>query len=636
MAINLARATRKLDFSCTGGTDQQVGPGSYSNTHNEVRQPLGEAPVPFLSLQERNLNANIGTSAITPGPGTYRCNPSSLSDHCPTSLKSGVRRLGPTAPGSTVFTASTVEKNPGPGTYSEARRSDLGRPLDKPLMAATRPVLEAMEKSTPSMPLMKLKPGQRPENESDNDVANFVMRHTGDGKDSAGPGEYDPVKGYQMVLRQQPQTCFFASKKERTLFDYNSAEARIPPRDVPGPGAYEQPGVFSARRDFQEEIPNSYQFKSSSLLTYQMEAAVDKVAPGPGTYESASGIDGTVKSARHRRAASGESVQFGSSTGRDCLLMRSARTPYTDPYHLHHVPGPGHYPADSFSEDPKKKEAEKVLLSSRRKKIHGVHHPSIIIALAEAQGPLQAFNSTDDRPCNKVSEQDGPPPWHYNRETARGQSMGAELRERAKVGRRGAFGTCTDRFFRSPLNGKQGLPDPNGAEGFEATGGHSTAYAEPKSAFQSQTPRFNVAAGPREEQVVKVGNIDTPAPGQYDVCKEPNYRSQFRAPRVEHLSFGSAKNRFEGKDNVFAEQVKVGMDNPGPGVYDAKPWKKHIHGVHPGKSARAGVIVGCTSHEVGPGSYGGIETHMLKKTFNVSTQAPVNANGSEMASARSR
>jgi len=640
MAINTSRARRQNEIATAGSTSEHIGPGSYSNTYNEPKAPAMEAPVPFLSMQERNLNVNRGTSAITPGPGNYRSDMTSLSQHAPTSLQSKVKRLGPTAPGSSVFTSSTIEKNPGPGTYAKATHGTLGRSQEKPLMAPTRPVLEALEKTTPSMPLMKLKPGQRPDNEGDNDVAKFIMRHTGERGDNAGPGEYDPHNGYQLLTRSQPQPSFHSSKLARNLWERTGTiECKVAPRDVPGPGAYAHALVFNEqkRNDDEEDVTTStYQFASGSALAYQIQLTADKVNPGPGQYDLVGGIDKSLKSARHRSATRGEMTQFGSMTERLSMMSRSAREPYNDPYHLHHVPGPGHYPTASFvPEDPKLKEAEKVLPDSRRKKIYGVHHPTIVMALCEAQGPLQAFNSTDDRPCNKSQNQGGPSPWQYNRESARGQSMGAELRERAKVGRRGAFGSCSDRFYGSPLNGKTGLPDPSG-DGFDGMAATAAAHSEPRSAFQSSTPRFVAAAGPKEEQVVKVGNTDTPAPGQYMVETEPNYRSPFRQPRVEHLSFGSAKARFDPShehEHVFYGHMK-GASNPGPCEYDWEKITKRTEGAGLPKAARTKVIVGGTSETVGPGSYGYIETHLLKKTYNVSTQARVSTNGSEMASAR--
>lgn len=204
--------------------------------------------------------------------------------------------------------------------------------------------------------------------------------------------------------------------------------------------------------------------------------------------------------------------------------------------------------------------------------------------------------------------------------------MNAELRERAKVGRRGAFGTCADRFYGSPLAGKQGLPDPS-ADGSE--GIHTSANMEPRSAFQSASPRFHSAPGPREEKATKVGATETPAPGAYDAEKIPNYISQDRHPRRDHLSFGSGRTRFdEGRqheDVFFGHQQFATI--PGPGAYQPKSAKERVVGASAAKALRPPNQVGATTEGVGPGSYSNIETHMLKKTYNISTQAPVSNDG---------
>lgn len=644
MAINTSRAPRRTDIPSIGQTNEHVAPGTYSNTHNEPSTAALEAPIPFNSMQQRNLNQNLTTSAITPGPGAYLGTKGPSRDGKkdygedaagvgPISLRSKSARLGPVAPGSSVYMPSTIEKNPGPGTYPNAAHQDLGKVRRKDLQGPMRPVLEVMERTTPSIPVMRLLPGQQPETEAgDNDVANLMMRHTGDHGDTAGPGEYDP-RGEQIICRTTPQVVFHASTLSRRLWEPSPAiDNKLPSRDNPGPGSYEP--VTTKAKGTDEDTQPTFQFASRSLMAHQHEVSVERVVPGPGQYEMLGDIDRSVKSARDRSTVRGELTQFGATSERSSTLHRPGHQPYKDPFYVHNVPGPGHYqPAwSSFPADPKTKEAEEAMPDSYRKKIHGVHHPTIVMALAEAQGPLQAFNTTDDRPCNRSPEQRTPAPWQYNKETARGHSMNAELREKAKVGRRGAFGTCAERFYGSPLAGRRGLPDPStdGSEGI-----HGTSNSEPRSMFQSASPRFRSAPGPREVNATKVGNTDTPAPGAYVVEKEPSYRSPFRHPRQDHLSFGSGKTRFDvtkTSEDLFYGHVK-GASNPGPGNYEPKLSRDRVSGIAPSKAARPPNLVGNTSEEVGPGKYSNMDTHMLKKTFNVSTQAPVN-DGSVMHAKR--
>merc|ERR1712217_861738 len=135
--------------------------------------------------------------------------------------------------------------------------------------------------------------------------------------------------------------------------------------------------------------------------------------------------------------------------------------------------------------------------------------------------------------------------------------------------------------------------------------------------FQSGSSRFHASPGPREMNANKIGNIDTPAPGDYLVEREPNYRSPFRHPRQDHLSFGSCKPRFDGNTDVFLKHVSNSM-NPGPGDYNSRPIESRVTGGASGKGARKPLLVGCTTDTVGPGSYSSnVDTPMLKNTFNV-------------------
>lgn len=646
MAINTSRAARRTDIPTKGNTAEHVAPGTYANTQNEVQRAADEAPAPFLSLQQRNLNQNKGTSSLTPGPGAYlgtkAVSSQGKKDYGDdavglggATLRSRSRRMGPTAPGSSVFAASTIEKNPGPGTYRKATHQDLSDRPAKHLKPPVRPVIEVLEKTTPSMPVTKLLPGQQTDADDDGETAHLRVRHTGDRGDTAGPGEYEPSS--DLITRTARQSAFNQSAATRKLWEPSChIENKMAPRENPGPGTYAPPAIED--KDPEDEVLPSSQFVSRSLMAHQRQDPPEKVLPGPGQYEFIADIDRSLRVARERAAVRGDLTQFGSMTERSSTLARSDKYPFKDPYNFGSVPGPGHYPLNTsaFAADPKANDAQKAVPDAKWKKMPGVHHPAIIMALSDAQGPLHAFQSTDDRPCNRPQDQRTPAPWSYNTETARGHSMNAELRERAKVGRRGAFGTCADRFFGSPLAGREGLVDPS-ADGTE--GVHSNSHMEPRSAFQSASPRFHNAPGPREKEAIKLGGQDTPAPGEYEVCKDVNYKSPYRHPRTEHVSFGSARTRF---DNVKAsEDVFFGhrpfVQQPGPGDYEPKSARQRTKGGGSSKSSRPPPYVGCTTETVGPGSYGGVETHMLKKTFNVSTQAPVsNDASSSIMSSRSR
>lgn len=346
-----------------------------------------------------------------------------------------------------------------------------------------------------------------------------------------------------------------------------------------------------------------------------------------------------IKEAKKKGQSAGDRSQFGSVTDR-VGWSRPIHQPFKDPYHLHHVPGPGHYTSQAlqstFPADPKKKDPQKALPSAQKKKLNGVHHPALVMALQEVNGPLQAFNSTEDRPCNRPSEQATPAPWQYDKEASRDFSMAAVLKEKSKVGKRGAFGTCADRFYGSPLAGREGLPDP----GMDIDERPLGSTAEPRAMFQSQTPRFRKSGGPPEDSpsapTVRVGAIDTPAPGAYDTMVEPSYRSPFRHPRQDHLSFGSCQTRFDGEGRDVFTNMGPSRENPAPGSYNAHlSGRKRTTGGAEAKALRQPLLVGCTTEQVGPGSYGAqMETPMLKKTFNVTTAVPTLPNSARLGRER--
>jgi len=453
--------------------------------------------------------------------------------------------------------------------------------------------------------------------EENAELASINVRHTGEPANRVGPGEYDPA-GQEIVKYTAPKPTFYNSGDKRDLFEPSvKIDNLIPPRENPGPGSYDAIlGMSEKRKDDYDEPTKSCQFASKSLMAHQTKVRDDRVGPGPGRYEDVGHIESKAKSAKDRGTQLGDRAHFGSLSAR-VGGFRDLDQPYTDSWNLQHVPGPGHY----IAPDPKKKDAEKVLPSHQKKRIHGVHHPNLIVALQEQQGPLHAFHSTDDRACNKVLDQTTPSPSEYAREEVKCNSMSADLKEKAKIGRRGIFGSCADRFYGSAVAGRTGLPDPNSPEMGAI---QSDAHAEPRMPFRSTAPRVVDTNGVPE--IRRVGDLSTPAPGEYITEKEPNYRSPFRQPRADHLSFGSSKKRFHNGKDIFSDaDSKVshvpGIKNPGPGEYIWKH-KDKVKGTGNLTANRAKVEVGCTTAQVGPGSYSQLGTTLAKKTYNVSMDAP--------------
>eukprot|EP00434_Breviolum_minutum_P023299 symbB.v1.2.020553.t1/scaffold1739.1/size103799/1 len=422
--------------------------------------------------------------------------------------------------------------------------------------------------------------------------------------------------GYFLIsawIKDSPVTIFRkppgSGRTFRKLWEASAAiESTMPDKALPGPGTYETPLVKhseakGATSRFNSKVPKMPDPKENAKT------------PGPGAYDVLGHIEKASTETQERCEAIALSLGFGSLTER-VGWSREVEHPYADSYNVTHVPGPGHY-GDSVKESA---DREKVI-PEKRKKLYGVHHPTLVLALQETEGPLQAFNTSDDRPCNKDLEQWTPAPWQYMPESARGSSINSDLKERAKVGRRGVFGTCADRFYRSPLNAKEG-PE-NDWDGGKANMSKDPTSPEARSSFKSTSPRMRNAGakeaswhrcavasnlevlylftrnvrlslivfsaylvhllrdsvrrglmlwptGPTKTpplpfflvvvlyfllpllfvEIVTLGDIRTPAPGDYEI-KEPSYRSPYRIPRSEHLSFGSGKTRFTEKQEMF-------------------------------------------------------------------------------------
>eukprot|EP00434_Breviolum_minutum_P023300 symbB.v1.2.020553.t2/scaffold1739.1/size103799/1 len=292
--------------------------------------------------------------------------------------------------------------------------------------------------------------------------------------------------GYFLIsawIKDSPVTIFRkppgSGRTFRKLWEASAAiESTMPDKALPGPGTYETPLVKhseakGATSRFNSKVPKMPDPKENAKT------------PGPGAYDVLGHIEKASTETQERCEAIALSLGFGSLTER-VGWSREVEHPYADSYNVTHVPGPGHY-GDSVKESA---DREKVI-PEKRKKLYGVHHPTLVLALQETEGPLQAFNTSDDRPCNKDLEQWTPAPWQYMPESARGSSINSDLKERAKVGRRGVFGTCADRFYRSPLNAKEG-PE-NDWDGGKANMSKDPTSPEARSSFKSTSPRMRNA-----------------------------------------------------------------------------------------------------------------------------------------------
>lgn len=570
MAINLIRSPRNDLLVARHGCSVDVGPGTYPAAPSGVRisEPQQHG-VPFQSLQDK-IPTNRSTSAMTPGPGAYQLAQQAeerLFACTAAAFKSRSARIAPITPGSSEFNHSTIIANPGPGTYKGHQRWIHPKPKQH---EKGQPVLEIC-KTASSIPQIRTKLVNENEESQDNK-----------GKEEL---EFDPQE-----VRRTRSTNFHVSVSSRKLWEPSCAiENALPSKMNPGPGTYldrrrvDSAPVRGSRSVFISKTPMCHQrtFEEPS----EMPPDSDITKP------LGEGCPAAVNT-------------FVSPVQRIGCSRRDLNQPFKDPYCVRAVPGPGFYHKE-----------EEEGLEPAKKKFHGVHHPNIRSALNEATGPFHAFNTTDIRPCNKKpSGQGNPSPGEYSIDQVLGASMIADIQEKALVGKKGVFGTTSDRFYRCHFDDwKQKFADTNCVDvrNYNPIITERDDKAKTSNMFRSGTQRFtDDDPDPKNGRPSK---HQDPGPLHYYPEKDINYRSPFRHAHVGHLSFGSGRNRFS-KSGVFNGKEQ----KPGPGEYNACKRTKP-KGAAKCKARRLGkATLGSTTDSVGPGTYE-LERSMLKKSFNVTT-----------------
>merc|ERR1740121_600422 len=299
-----------------------------------------------------------------------------------------------------------------------------------------------------------------------------------------------------------------------------------------------------------------------------------------------------------------------SDTHRTGWYRPALTQPYSDPDFIF-FPGPGYYPKQqSFSGEKMKRARNSRAQANQLRKFHAVHAPHQQIALRDTDGAMLAgFDATEQRGCLVPLREVGVGPGQYSNDESLGQSMQAKLKKRGAVGRRGVFGTCQDRFHGFAAGALDFTGEPGAAPSGPTLLASPGAGAPSKMSFKSGVPK-----NPRDLAVEDPSL--KPAPGNYEAFDGVNYRSKFRRPRTDHLSFGSSTSRFRPKE-TFAEP-------PGPGEYEPKSLQSNVGGAAKITTDRKldqpppGHPDGPGGDSLGPGKYNVDTSTLLRKTFNAS------------------
>lgn len=527
--------------------------------------------------------ARLQSSTNTPGPGSYAVRREATSP--PPHVRfiapsaSAFRSRGPQisaishCPGSSEFMASTIKDNPGPGEYSTS--GNLAKALQVKKDSSHGLASISYSKSMPSMP-----PKRDPK----------LQRYSGHETDAIGPGDYDGTIP-DSLRRTKVATNFHTSLSQRKPYE----QSGVP--DGPGPGA------FRVERDMQKGTTSGFRSEVK-----QVPSMVTQDGPGPGTYEELS--VGSMSAPTEDKPLAFSGLRSTSDRSQSWQLLDQ---PFTHPEYVHKVPGPGHYPARHGFGSEKTRRARSTSDIVDTRKYHGVHQPHQVISLRDTDGlKLWGFDTSDEK-CKPVKD-NGVPTANYNIDESMGQSLKAKLREPAKLGRKGPFGSTGERFGKGSFIEQDTGPCPG-------PGQHQNV--ETKDNFYSlrgeQTVRSFRSGLPRFPRDFSIDNSPMPEPCTYEPSDKVNYRNKFRRARSDHLSFGSGASRWDPNEVVGGQKHST---NPGPGGYNPALVVGNIPGG--AKSTCQRISKAPTPNDVpswksvGPGHYNTHGTTMHGMTYNVS------------------
>ncbi|KAF0720523.1 Aste57867_242 [Aphanomyces stellatus] len=523
------RSRRATSFS-SGHTPAIVGPGSYA-ADNLVQSNVHPSYSAFASSDRRDLNKNMGTSAITPGPGAYitevpQPTTTSLAQQPSNAFTTKVPRFAPNAPGSTIYLPSSVQDNPGPGAYTCP--SDLEH-TDK--LTALRPTSHQfsnlIKQGVPTIPRKEQSYGYSTDEDGE------LKRHSapasvysGIGQDTVGPACYN--------VRKEPaedvatSVASLKSTTKREVWDELS-----PRLHVPGPGHYNPKGAGP-----RPEKPNAvFASKVPILPEPRRIQQDDEKALLLALHEQ-----NHVMRPKFRGV---KKEQFGSTSGR-MDIASNMYTPYITPT-CNETPGPGTY----------------VNKKKNRFATGSLHQRPTL------RDDGVGFQAVSERPClAKTKSNNSMGPGAYN---PIGQDLTLEkkIKQRLVIGRMGQFGSTTERFLwnmtpesmepdeqtpgpgaYAPEQPPTNAPPPNGRR--------PRVYTS--SAFRSSTTRFPKGSNNHVPEFHIVGACSAPAVGEYDLVNVPQHKVATN-PYLK-IPFGSQGQRSEiGQDTMYLEV-------PGPGQYE--------------------------------------------------------------------
>lgn len=246
-------------------TNVQVGPGTY---HTENLNHIRRHVAPFCTSSQRH----DFVSSSTPGPGAHdiilpsKSNHTRQSSSTHTPRSSTSCRIGPVAPGSSVYRESTIIDNPGPGAYDPIlprKQRLLGHAPDHHHHTI---IVTEQPSSVPAIP-------QR------HQCHGYSRQRDGSYQPNQAPVVHVPVRRNNMT---KPRSSQNKSKNKRAIL---RGEPNLNHPTTPGPGDYDphlemknKPSTKNGLRWKRLEKSSGNQQPSGDDEKQQTSS------PGPGSY----------------------------------------------------------------------------------------------------------------------------------------------------------------------------------------------------------------------------------------------------------------------------------------------------------------------------------------------------------------
>lgn len=539
-------------------------------------------------------------------------------------------RFAPSAPGSTIFLASSVQDNPGPGSYLSSSLSTSapnsnqlheldGRAVNR-FAHFVKPSAPAIPKKEQSYGYVQVGPDLKLQQQP-------AEIYSGIGQDTVGPAAYN--SHHEIWNEKKNVAPSLRSTVKREVWEENA-----PHSSVPGPGHYYDQ---SARTDVAPTSKGGgLRGGGKKSVKHERQSAVfaSKVPILPGAkptshYDLERDLEINAKEARLRYQLERQKTNvmkakieaFGSTTGR-VELSSQLGAPFSNPTFTL-TPGPGMY----SDRTPTMRGQKKHCTPSSSSLSGGTRHNDEDVG----------FSSATERYCLSKPRNTAPPgPGAYRSETPR--SLDHTVKSKLNVGRNGVFGTTSERRVWEQLERLEAdevTPGPGAYENpAETTAGHFPLAAN-TAAFKSNSLRFTKRANPHAPPHVHcVGDYVVPAVGQYDIAQSlalggASASRPVGSPPVSARGGGGgvgAGASFLSKSERAVFDTKNSCDLPGPGAYTEDSPRATIRTTRSNET-RPSIgneerfrVKPTVPASVGPGAYS-IPGTVGSKSFNV-TMAP--------------